>query len=244
MGPSFRVVLRSGPTPGKVFPLEKNELFIGRDLSNDVVINDPEISRRHSRLFLQGGSYAVEDMGSTNGTSVNGQRLAGPYVLRSGDVLTFGERIVLAFEIAQTGSDSTIQAGGIQQNPTQQPAAPIAAPAYPPPYTPPPAYDPGAIQQPRPYAPPMQVPQPHPQMMPQQPQYQPAQPMYPQVPPPQSVYEPPQQSFAGQMPIPPGAVEVRTKIPIWVFILMGIMLLTILVLIIDDFKLWYLFGIR
>jgi pSer/pThr/pTyr-binding forkhead associated (FHA) protein len=249
MGSSFRVVLRSGPTPGKVFPLEKNELFIGRDLSNDVVINDPEISRRHSRLFLQGGSYAVEDMGSTNGTSVNGQRLAGPYVLRSGDVLTFGERIVLAFEIAQTGSDSTLPGVGVQQNPTMQPAAPIPAPAYPPPYTPPPAYDPGAIQQPRPYAPPVQPPQQQPQVIPPQPQYQPlpqAQPMYPQVPPPQPAYEPVQQPFAGQMPIPPGTemMSVRTKIPVWVFIVMGIMLLTILILVIDDFRLWYLFGFR
>jgi pSer/pThr/pTyr-binding forkhead associated (FHA) protein len=56
MGSSFRIVLRSGPTPGKVFPLGKSELFIGRDLSNDVVINDPEISRRHTRLFSQSGT--------------------------------------------------------------------------------------------------------------------------------------------------------------------------------------------
>jgi predicted component of type VI protein secretion system len=250
MGPSFRVVLRSGPTPGKIFPLEKNELFIGRDLSNDVVINDPEISRRHSRLFLQSGSYAVEDMGSTNGTSVNGQRLAGPYVLRSGDVLTFGERIVLAFEITQPGVDSTLPAVGVQQNPAMQPVAPIPAPAYPPPYTPPPAYDPGAIQQqPRPYAPPVQVQQPRPQVMPPQPQYQSPpqiQGMYPQVQPPQPVYEPVQQQFAGQMPIPPEAemLSVRTKIPVWVFIIMGVMLLIILILVIDDFRLWGLFGFR
>ena len=50
MGPSFQIVIRSGPTPGKTYPLVKSEIFIGRDLSNDIVINDPEISRRHARL--------------------------------------------------------------------------------------------------------------------------------------------------------------------------------------------------
>ena len=80
MQSNFRLVMRSGPTVGKVYPLDKNELFLGRDLSNDIVINDPEISRRHSRLFLQGNTFAIEDMGSTNGTFVNGQRLilSGP----------------------------------------------------------------------------------------------------------------------------------------------------------------------
>ena len=46
MPSSYRLVMRSGPSAGKVHPLEKNELFIGRDLNNDVVINDPEKSDR------------------------------------------------------------------------------------------------------------------------------------------------------------------------------------------------------
>ena len=40
----FRLVIRSGPTAGNTFPLEKSEVFVGRDTNNDIVINDPEIS--------------------------------------------------------------------------------------------------------------------------------------------------------------------------------------------------------
>ena len=50
MGPSFQIVLRSGPTPGKTFPLVKSEIFIGRDLSNDVVINDPSVILQASEI--------------------------------------------------------------------------------------------------------------------------------------------------------------------------------------------------
>lgn len=136
MQSNFRLVMRSGPSVGKVYPLDKNEMFLGRDLSNDIVINDPEISRRHSRLYMQGNSFAVEDLGSTNGTFVNGQRLMGPNMLRPGDVITFGERMSLVFESSDFDQDATM-------------VSPAARPAYddqgvPPAqvYTPPPSYTP------------------------------------------------------------------------------------------------------
>ena len=78
----FQFVMRSGPTPGVIFPLEGDQILIGRDASNGVAINDAEISRKHSRISFQGGKYVLEDLGSTNGTFVNGQRLAGPVVLK------------------------------------------------------------------------------------------------------------------------------------------------------------------
>lgn len=108
MQSNFRLVMRSGPSVGKVYPLEKPELFIGRDLSNDVVINDPEISRRHARLFLQGNGYVLEDLGSTNGSFVNGQRLMGPNLLRPGDTITFGERMSLVYESSDYDQDATM----------------------------------------------------------------------------------------------------------------------------------------
>ncbi len=110
MFPSHRLVMHSGPLAGKAFPLEKNEIFIGRDLSNDIVINDPEVSRRHARLFIQGNNYVIEDLGSTNGTYVNGQRLMGPYVLRPGEVIVFGEHITGLYEGAEPDLGSTVAA--------------------------------------------------------------------------------------------------------------------------------------
>lgn len=123
MQSNFRMVMHSGPTVGKVFPLEKSEMFIGRDLSNDIVVNDPEISRRHARLFQQGNSYVLEDLGSTNGSFVNGQRVMGQNVLRPGDSVAFGERISLSFESTDFDQDATmVSPAGRPSFETQVPA--------------------------------------------------------------------------------------------------------------------------
>ena len=104
----FQFVMRSGPTPGVTFPLEGDQLIIGRDSSNGVAINDAEISRKHSRLSFQGGKYVLEDLGSTNGTFVNGQRLAGPVVLKPGDVVSLGEQIVLMYDAINMDPGATV----------------------------------------------------------------------------------------------------------------------------------------
>ena len=95
---SYQLVMKTGPAPGKTYLLEKSEVYIGRDVANDVFINDAEVSRRHARLIQQGGAYLVEDLGSTNGTYVNGQRIGGPSPLHSGDTVYLGENVSLSFE--------------------------------------------------------------------------------------------------------------------------------------------------
>jgi predicted component of type VI protein secretion system len=104
----FQLVMRSGPTPGAVYPLEGDQIMIGRDSSNGVAINDPEVSRRHARLTFQGGKYVIEDLGSTNGTFINGQRLSGPHVLKAGDVVAFGEQIVLMYDAVNIDPGATV----------------------------------------------------------------------------------------------------------------------------------------
>ena len=106
--PSFQLTMRSGPTPGKTYLLEKEEILLGRDLANDIPISDPEISRRHARFMLQGENVLVEDLGSTNGTFLNGQRISSPQQLRAGDVITLGEDIVLAVEQEGFDPDATV----------------------------------------------------------------------------------------------------------------------------------------
>jgi predicted component of type VI protein secretion system len=138
---NFRLVMRSGPSVGQVYPLDKNEVFVGRDLNNDIVINDPEISRRHARLFLQGNDYILEDLGSTNGSFVNGQRLMGPNSLRPGDVVTFGERLSLVFESSDYDQDATMVAPAARSPyPAQEPVQQTynAPRGEPPAYGPPP----------------------------------------------------------------------------------------------------------
>ncbi|MCE1253294.1 MAG: FHA domain-containing protein [Anaerolineae bacterium] len=192
MAARFRLIMNSGPTTGTAYPLEKGEITIGRDLGNDIVINDPEVSRHHSRLFLQGENYILEDRGSTNGTSVNGQRLLGPYTLRPGELITLGEHVSFIFENAQLDPDATIISSNLNQPVTAMP--PVQPVAPPPP--PPPAY-----------APPPVVPQyaPPPPPAPVQPQYTPsAQP----------------QSYAGQVPMQPEPEPANKKIPVWLIILL------------------------
>jgi pSer/pThr/pTyr-binding forkhead associated (FHA) protein len=130
----FRFVMRSGPAVGKVYPLELQEISIGRDNTNTVAINDAEVSRRHARMELRGSAYVIQDLGSTNGTFVNGTRVSGMQVLNSGDTVSFGEGIVLAFESVMD-MNATVLSAKPSQTAVQRPApAPIS--------TPPPVYKP------------------------------------------------------------------------------------------------------
>jgi predicted component of type VI protein secretion system len=100
MAAQFQFVMRTGPNPGKIYPLEAPEIIIGRDASNGVAINDAEVSRKHAKLNLHGSAYVIQDLGSTNGTFINGQRITGSQVLNPGDTVSFGENIVLMYEAA------------------------------------------------------------------------------------------------------------------------------------------------
>jgi hypothetical protein len=123
----FQLTMRSGPNPGTVYALDGDLLSIGRDSSNEISVNDAEISRRHARLMFQGGKYVLEDMGSTNGTFVNGQRLTGPRVLKSGEVISLGEQIVFVYEAVDSDPGATMV------SPRQVPEARPVAPPPPPP---------------------------------------------------------------------------------------------------------------
>ncbi len=108
MAAQFQFVMRSGPTPGATYSLEGDQLVIGRDSSSGIAINDAEVSRKHARLNFQGGKYVIEDLGSTNGTFVNGQRLTNAVVLKSGDVVSLGEQIVLLYEALTADAGATM----------------------------------------------------------------------------------------------------------------------------------------
>lgn len=88
------IVIEAGASdraPGSATPA-RPVTAIGRDLDNDIVLADPTISSRHAVLNRRDAAWWLEDLGSTNGTFVNDQRLAraAPAVVRSGDVVQFG----------------------------------------------------------------------------------------------------------------------------------------------------------
>lgn len=105
---SYQLVMQTGPTPGKAYALDKGEINIGRDVKNEVVINDAEVSRNHARIIIQGDSYVLEDLGSTNGTSIDGQRLTGPHILNRGQTISLGENVSLGFEAIPYDPDATV----------------------------------------------------------------------------------------------------------------------------------------
>ena len=105
---SYQLVMRLGPTPGKIIALSDDEVSIGRDIVNDIVIGDPEISRKHARFVKRQSGYQLEDLGSTNGTYVNGQRLLGPHLLESGELIMFGENVGMVYERTSFDPDATI----------------------------------------------------------------------------------------------------------------------------------------
>jgi len=129
MSTTYKLILQSGVGAGTEYPLEKTDLILGRDLSNDIVVNDPEVSRRHARLILQEGSYILEDLSSTNGTFIRGQRLGAPLVLRPGETITIGEKVVLKYEVLQTDPNATVVVQRRVVDATQPPAAPVSIPA-------------------------------------------------------------------------------------------------------------------
>jgi predicted component of type VI protein secretion system len=123
--------MKSGPAPGKVYSLETSEVSIGREVGSDVFINDEEVSRRHARLTSQFGDYVLEDLGSTNGTFLNGQRATGQRILKPGDTILLGEKVSLSFEEVPFDPNAT--------------QASLSSTEPPPP--PPPEYEPVAPQE-------------------------------------------------------------------------------------------------
>ena len=79
-------------------PLPPRDLVLGRDPGCDLVLDAPGVSRRHARLRESDGRFAIEDLGSTNGTRVNGAAVRHPVRLAPGDRIELGAAVVLTFE--------------------------------------------------------------------------------------------------------------------------------------------------
>ncbi|MEA2430800.1 MAG: hypothetical protein QOI19_1273, partial [Thermoleophilaceae bacterium] len=89
---SIALRVSEGPAAGSVLTVADEELLIGRQAPGAGKLgNDIEISRRHARVSREStGDFLIEDLGSTNGTYVNGERIAGAHVLQAGDELEMG----------------------------------------------------------------------------------------------------------------------------------------------------------
>jgi pSer/pThr/pTyr-binding forkhead associated (FHA) protein len=91
--PGLWLVVQEGPGTGAQHPVD-GDVTIGRDEGVDLQLPDKTISRRHAALRIEGETGVVEDLGSSNGTFVNGARIEDPTRLREGDSLQMGATLL------------------------------------------------------------------------------------------------------------------------------------------------------
>ncbi len=82
---------------GQRVEIREGHYVMGRSLDSDVVVNDSNVSRRHAEFVCAAGEVVVRDLGSTNGTKVNGVAVTGEQILRHGDVIGLGA-VTITFE--------------------------------------------------------------------------------------------------------------------------------------------------
>jgi DNA-binding response OmpR family regulator len=89
------LILREGQGMGTRWMVDRDSTIIGREGGCDIVLSSRQVSRSHARIRRSGGRYILEDLGSKNGTFVNGRELTDPYTLQDGDEI----QIALSFKL-------------------------------------------------------------------------------------------------------------------------------------------------
>ncbi|MDP4127173.1 MAG: DUF3662 domain-containing protein [Bacillota bacterium] len=83
-----------GPDVGQTFSLQKDDVFIGRHAQCDLVLHDPEVSRRHLKIAYGESGWWLDDLGSTNGSFINGQRITHQ-TTAPGDRIQIGQSVLV-----------------------------------------------------------------------------------------------------------------------------------------------------
>lgn len=103
----FSVQIETGARRGERLLLPPTGLTIGRQPGNDLILDDPAVSRQHARIELRGKVILVADLDTANGTVINGQRIGGLTILQPGDTLQIGATTLrLLPEIATIAQDA------------------------------------------------------------------------------------------------------------------------------------------
>lgn len=98
------LVITEGPLRGQQWVMHNSQILIGRGSHCDIVIPERRISREHVRILREGSSCFIEDLGSKNGTHVNGIRLENIFELTEGDEI----QIALSVKLRFVGAESTV----------------------------------------------------------------------------------------------------------------------------------------
>jgi hypothetical protein len=98
------LIANSGSLQGQRWPLQGDALLIGRGLDADICIPDRQVSRHHARLLRSVDGYMLEDLGSKNGTHLNGTSISEPTLLQDGDVI----QVAVALELVYVDTEATV----------------------------------------------------------------------------------------------------------------------------------------
>ncbi len=98
------LVVQEGQLAGKRWPLNKTEFVIGRGEDCDIVLPDRQVSRHHFRVVRDDNGYNVEDLGSKNGTYINGAPVRGSMQLQDGDEI----QVALSVRLLFVGAEATL----------------------------------------------------------------------------------------------------------------------------------------
>ena len=89
--PLFTLLMSEGPQAGRCFPFYRETIYLGRREDNDLVLDDPLVSRHHALISSKGGQFFIEDLGSINGTFLNNEEITAPQRLHDGDIIGLGD---------------------------------------------------------------------------------------------------------------------------------------------------------
>lgn len=101
----LKLVVLQGVDAGRLFEVVAQTATVGRG-QGDISLRDPSVSRRHARLVHGEGRWRLEDLGSANGTAVNGVRIGGFVTLKQGDQLRLGSTVLLCRNVEDAGRAS------------------------------------------------------------------------------------------------------------------------------------------
>lgn len=120
--PDLWLLVREGPGAGREHPVG-GELVIGRGPAADLALDDPAVSRRHASLKAEGNTAVIEDLGSRNGTLVNGNPVEQRSRVSDGDVIQLGDRCVLEVRLGPTDAQPLTPPGEptVEQSPDPRP---------------------------------------------------------------------------------------------------------------------------
>ncbi len=112
---AYYLIVLQGPGQGTTHAVHGTTVSIGRQADNQIVINDHRVSRHHAQLSWRGSGYVLEDLGSANGTWVNGAKVTNPVTLTVGDTVGVSQDVKLLFSDQADASDHTYMSQGAAQ---------------------------------------------------------------------------------------------------------------------------------